>query len=147
LKLDNLLLDENYNLKLADFGFSTPLQGKDNDKLLKTYLGTVEYQAPEMHLGYPYNGSSVDLFSCGVILFLFAKCRHPFASTRLMSDNSGNALDKQYAKIYLNQYDDFWQDKDESISPELKHLINYMIQFHPSLRLTIEEIKAHPWYN
>ena len=48
LKLENLLLDYNFNLKIADFGFSAPLVGKDNSGTLKTILGTMGHMAPEI---------------------------------------------------------------------------------------------------
>lgn len=55
LKLENLLLDINYNLKIADFGFSAPVEGRDGSGLLHTKLGTPSYQAPEV-AGGAYDG-------------------------------------------------------------------------------------------
>lgn len=48
LKLDNLLLDKNFTLKIADFGFAAPLAGKNNSGYLTTLCGTLNYVAPEM---------------------------------------------------------------------------------------------------
>lgn len=56
LKPENLLLDKKYNLKIADFGFAAPVQGKDNSGTLKTRCGTMNYMAPEIHLNQPYSG-------------------------------------------------------------------------------------------
>jgi len=56
LKPENLLLDENYNLKIADFGFAGPMEGRDGSGMLHTKLGTHNYMAPEIHAGKPYNG-------------------------------------------------------------------------------------------
>ena len=50
LKPENLLLCNNYNLKIADFGFSAPVEGKDENGNLVTKLGTLNYMAPEIHL-------------------------------------------------------------------------------------------------
>jgi BR serine/threonine kinase len=50
LKPENLLLDENFNLKIADFGFAAPVQGRDGSGELHTKLGTMNYMAPEIHL-------------------------------------------------------------------------------------------------
>ena len=50
LKPENLLLDSNYVLKIADFGFAAPVEGRDGSGYLKTKLGTMNYMAPEIHL-------------------------------------------------------------------------------------------------
>jgi len=50
LKPKNLLLDSNYVLKIADFGFAAPVEGRDGSGYLKTKLGTMNYMAPEIHL-------------------------------------------------------------------------------------------------
>jgi len=54
LKPKNLLFDSNYNLKIADFGFSSPLEGRTGTGLMETVLGTSSYMAPEIKLGQPY---------------------------------------------------------------------------------------------
>jgi serine/threonine protein kinase len=64
------LLDEKFNLKIADFGFAAPIDGKDDSGFCKTKLGTEGYMAPEIHMKKPYIGASVDLFACGIILFI-----------------------------------------------------------------------------
>jgi serine/threonine protein kinase len=63
-------LDENFDLKIADFGFAGPMAGRDGSGLLNTKLGTHNYMAPEIHDGKPYNGQQVDLFALGIILFI-----------------------------------------------------------------------------
>jgi len=70
LKLENLLFDANFNLKIADFGFAAPVAGKDGSGTCKTQLGTKGYIAPEILENKPYIGTSVDLFACAVILFI-----------------------------------------------------------------------------
>lgn len=66
LKLENILVDDKLNLKLADFGFACY---KSIDAL-KSYRGTMTYMAPEIKEGKVYKGTQVDLFSMGVILFI-----------------------------------------------------------------------------
>ena len=56
LKPENLLLDNNFTLKIADFGFAAPTQGRDGSGNLTTKLGTMNYMAPEIHLNQPYKG-------------------------------------------------------------------------------------------
>lgn len=73
LKPENLLFDKNFDLKMADFGFATVLSKYSNPneyKKLKTYCGTRTYMAPEINLRLNYNGTAVDLFASGVILFI-----------------------------------------------------------------------------
>lgn len=54
LKPENMMLDKDYNLKVADFGFAAPVQGRDGSGYLKTRLGTIAYMAPELILNEPY---------------------------------------------------------------------------------------------
>jgi len=70
LKPENLLLDDDFVLKISDFGFSGPIAGRDNSGMLKTHLGTMSYMAPELHLGKRYDGAKVDIFAAGIILFM-----------------------------------------------------------------------------
>ena len=78
LKPENLLLDENNTLKIADFGFAAPVEGRNGEGYLKTYLGTTNYMAPEIHAGEPYQGRSIDIFSSAVILFIMLTQHQPF---------------------------------------------------------------------
>ena len=64
LKPENLLFDENFMLKVADFGFSS------SASVNQTRLGTESYMAPEIHLGQEYSGAVVDLFASAIILFI-----------------------------------------------------------------------------
>lgn len=75
LKLENILLDENFNLKVADFGFAKVMEAAK----LKTSLGTPGYMAPEIVLKKEYNGTKVDIFSAGVILFILHVGSPPFS--------------------------------------------------------------------
>jgi len=80
LKPENLLLDSKFVLKLADFGFAAPLEGRDGSGNLYTNLGTHNYMAPEIHLKQPYKGDQVDLFAAGMILFIMIAQHPPFSS-------------------------------------------------------------------
>ena len=82
LKPENLLLDANFVLKITDFGFAAPIQGRDNSGLLKTQVGTLSYMAPELHLKMSYDGSRIDVFSAGIVLFTTIAQRPPFTAAQ-----------------------------------------------------------------
>ena len=71
IKLDNVMLDSKYCLKICDFGLSGPFAGKPKygDGLLGTFYGTKEYMAPEILRRSTYIGQAIDVFSSGVLLF------------------------------------------------------------------------------
>src|SRR5437773_8405288 len=76
LKLENILLDKNENVKLCDFGFTREYEGKSS--YLQTFCGTVCYSAPEMLKGEKYAGEKVDVWSLGVILYALLAGELPF---------------------------------------------------------------------
>lgn len=71
------MLDENYDLKVVDFG-GCSVQSENDITSLTSYTGTQSYMAPEIRQGKVYNGKQVDLFSVGVIMFILAQARFPF---------------------------------------------------------------------
>lgn len=78
LKLENILVDDQLNMKIVDFGFAS----YKNINCLKSYRGTMTYMAPEIKEGKEYNGTQVDLFSFGVILFILVHGIFPFKEAR-----------------------------------------------------------------
>lgn len=148
LKVENLLLDVNFNLKVADFGSATVNSRINDRKLSKNVLGTEEYMAPEVLMNKPFNEVSADLFSCAVILFVMVSESRPFSK----ADPHNDPL---YKLISTNKTEKFWQlhekakPKDSAkgfYSEQLKDLLNSMFSLDPSWRLTYAEIKSHPWY-
>jgi serine/threonine protein kinase len=79
LKLDNILLDKDYNVKIADFGLCGPTQGRDGKGKLTTMVGTKPFMAPEIIKGLAYKGESADLFSAAVLLFVLVAGAPPFS--------------------------------------------------------------------
>jgi serine/threonine protein kinase len=75
IKLENILIDEDMNIKLIDFGFSTVLTG---DKKLKLFCGTPNFMAPEIVTKKDYDGTSADIWACGVVLFVLLTGSFPF---------------------------------------------------------------------
>ena len=146
LKPENVLLDDKFNLLLADFGFATRLSGKDGSGKLRSILGTESYMAPEIHSKSPYIGTSVDLFAAGIILFIFITGHPPF--------NQAKTNDRYYQLICMNNHEKFWQyhsrkkpNGEEFFSEDFKNLINSLLAYDPTHRLSMAEIKAHKWYN
>lgn len=143
MKPENVLFDENFNLKISDFGFSIILSGRDGSGQLNTHLGTEGYMAPEIHLRKPYAGETVDLFATGIILFIMFSQNPPF--TKAIPNDP-------YYRLLSSRDDRFWQLHSRNKSPtfysaDFKSLITSMLALEPSQRLTIQAIKQHPWYN
>jgi len=136
LKPENLLLDANFVLKITDFGFSAPLVGRDNSGFMETQLGTLSYMAPEIHLGREYEGSKVDLFAAGIVLFTIISQRPPFRCAK--------PDDPHYSLLAQNDFDTFWRlNKDveggqDIFSAEFKDLFQKLMSLSPAKRPTIE---------
>lgn len=107
LKPENLMLDDAFNLKIADFGFAGPVDGRDGKGTLNTKLGTLNYMAPEIHLNQEYDGQSIDMFAAGILFIMVAE--HPPFTT-------AQPTDPFYRCLAANRSDVFWKthlsDKD-----------------------------------
>lgn len=129
LKPENLLLDENLNVKIADFGLSNIMT---DGNFLKTSCGSPNYAAPEVIGGKLYAGPEVDVWSCGVILYVLLVGRLPFDDEHIPS---------LFAKIAKGSYMvPTW------MSPGASTLIKKMLVVNPVQRATIEEIRQDPWF-
>jgi len=136
LKLENILVDRDLNLKIADFGYAS----FHKQNLLSSYRGTFTYMAPEIKEGKQYNGLQVDLFSTGVILFILIRGIFPFKEAR--------KEEFFYQLLIHGKYEEYWEKvQGTSLSPECKDLLQRLFSYDPSLRPTLEEIKNHKWMN
>ncbi|XP_020593761.1 LOW QUALITY PROTEIN: CBL-interacting serine/threonine-protein kinase 11-like [Phalaenopsis equestris] len=132
LKLENLLLDENGDLKVSDFGLSAIPDMVQADGLFHTLCGTPAYVAPEILAKKGYSAATVDLWSCGIILFVLFTGYLPFNDSNLMA---------MYRKIYRGEF-----RCPKWTSFELRHLIGRLLDKNPETRITVEEIMTHPWF-
>ncbi|RHN39647.1 putative protein kinase CAMK-CAMKL-CHK1 family [Medicago truncatula] len=130
LKPENLLLDTNGVLKVSDFGLSTYSQ--QEDELLRTACGTPNYVAPEVLNDRGYVGSSSDIWSCGVILFVLMAGYLPFDEPNLIS---------LYRRIGRADFKfPSW------FSPGAKKLLRSILNPNPITRIKIPEILQHEWF-
>ncbi|KAK7389753.1 hypothetical protein VNO78_25046 [Psophocarpus tetragonolobus] len=130
LKPENLLLDSNGVLKVSDFGLSTYEQKED--ELLRTACGTPNYVAPEVLNDRGYVGSTSDIWSCGVILFVLMAGFLPF-------DEPNHAT--LYKKIGKAQFTcPSW------FSPEAKKLLKRILDPNPLTRIKISELLEDEWF-
>ena len=130
VKIDNMLLDRNKDLKLVDFGLSTKYT---DDSLLDQPCGTVVYAAPEVLDGNDYHGMLADVWSSGIVLFGMASGYLPFCD----QDDEVNKKHVLEGKI----------DLPEFFSPMLKDLLRHMLDINPITRYTLQDIREHPWFN
>lgn len=144
LKPENLLFDSDFNLKIADFGFATLMEGSSGNGLLKTCLGTESYMAPEIHAKQPYNGASVDLFASAIILFIMYAGTPPFSKA--------DPKDPYYKLLCTNRHDTFWsahlknKGSDTFFSQPFMDFINSLLAHDAAQRLSLAEVKSHPWF-
>ncbi|RKF61940.1 Sucrose non-fermenting protein kinase 1 [Erysiphe neolycopersici] len=129
LKPENLLLDEYLNVKIADFGLSNIMT---DGNFLKTSCGSPNYAAPEVINGKLYAGPEVDVWSCGVILYVLLVGRLPFDDEHIPS---------LFAKIAKGNY-----VVPNYMSSGAAALIKKMLAVNPVHRATIEEIRMDSWF-
>ena len=130
LKPENILLDNNTNIKISDFGLSTFY---NKNTYLQTPCGTPSYAPPEMLNGNAYNGTSSDIWSCGIILYAMLCGSLPFAESK---------EDIICRKILSHDY-----IIPNFLSKDAKDLLNHIMKIDPMERYTIQQIKKHPWFN
>nr|XP_036848731.1 serine/threonine-protein kinase SIK2 isoform X1 [Manis javanica] len=128
LKAENLLLDSNMNIKIADFGFGNFFK---SGELLATWCGSPPYAAPEVFEGQQYEGPQLDIWSMGVVLYVLVCGALPFDGPTLPILRQ-RVLEGRFRIPYF-------------MSEDCEHLIRRVLVLDPSKRLTIAQIKEHKW--
>ena len=138
MKTENFFLDENFNLKIGDFGFAKFLNINTGCKM-KSYLGTLGYQSPQMLESKNYNGFENDIFALGVILFVMHAGSPPFREAKMN--------DPWYKNFITGNIDIFWRyhSRSKTFSDSFMTLVNGLLAF--TNRFTIDDIKKSEWYN
>ncbi len=133
MKPENILMGDDFNLKLADMGFSS------SSVTNETKVGTRAYMAPEIHNGEEYSGAAVDLFAAGIILYIMLVGRPCF--------HQAKATDPYYKYMAAGKCESFWKkhiktfdNGRETYSEEWFDFINRMLQYNPEDRLTMSEL-------
>lgn len=132
LKPENLLLDENWNLKITDFGLSAVTDQIRPDGLLHTLCGTPAYVAPEILAKKGYDGAKVDVWSCGIVLYVLHAGYLPFNDPNLMV---------MYRRIYKGEF-----RFPKWTSPDLRRFLSRLLDTNPETRITADEIINDPWF-
>jgi len=147
IKLGNILLDSNYQPKIWDFGFS---QRADKENLMSSkefgQFGSKKYICPEVHSGEFFDPCKADIFALGVSFFILMIGDYPFMNP--------SKSDKKYKHMYNKDPSVFWRKHARAkkkmnkglISNELVDLLSRMMAPDRDQRISISEIKEHPWY-
>ena len=136
IKPENLLLNENFEIKLIDFGYS---KFYNKNELIREWKGTKIYASPELYKNKlnGFDGEKIDIFSLGVLLYVLVVGKFPFECAYY--------FDKSYRHLINRDYDKFWEKRKINISSEFQDLINKMLCYEPDKRLSILEIRNHQW--
>ncbi|XP_076017553.1 MAP/microtubule affinity-regulating kinase 4 isoform X2 [Genypterus blacodes] len=130
LKAENLLLDADANIKIADFGFSNEFTLGNK---LDTFCGSPPYAAPELFQGKKYDGPEVDVWSLGVILYTLVSGSLPFDGQNLKELRERVLRGKYRVPFYM--------------STDCEGILRRFLVLNPSKRCTLEQVMKDKWIN
>ncbi|SCV02687.1 LAME_0H04170g1_1 [Lachancea meyersii CBS 8951] len=138
VKPENILLDRNGNLKLADFGLASKFRRKDGTKRVCTDTrGSLPYMAPEIVYSRGYYADLTDVWSCGILLFVLLTGETPWDIPSEEDDhfrefwvNRGKLTSGPWAKLDFTEL----------------NLLRKILQPEPTERYSLDQLKSHSWY-
>ena len=141
IKVSNILLDNDFNPIIIDFGLCKPIKYSDKDEFIpyKGKRGTRCIMCPQMfEKGKTYNGIDADIFSLGVVLFHIVLGKECFE----------DAAHSSYKDIKDKAYEKFWKEKDSNhqLTKNFKNLFVRMVAYNPGERPKIKDILENPWF-
>ena len=166
IKLENLLIDLNNNVKICDFGIGRKIENKN--QLLHDQCGTLMYMAPEILLSTKekgYEGFPIDIWSAGISLYIMLSGILPFSYKKKKHNKNGEEIEneeeeeeeesissksktkKKEDDNFELQYSIVYREPKyiENISDEARDLLKGLLNKDPKRRLTVEQILNHPW--
>lgn len=129
VKPENILLDENQNIKLGDFGLANYFK---DGHFLHTSCGSLNYAAPEILTGNPYSGPEVDVWSAGIVLFTLVCGYLPFDESNV---STLFQKIKQADFVLLH-----------TLTPHCKDILHRMLEPDPVQRITFNQLRRHDWF-
>ena len=160
LKLENVLLDGDKRVRIADFGFANYIQSDDKESLrlcigtgashnghvLKTSCGSPCYAAPEIVICTKgYDGPPVDIWSCGVIMYAMLYGQLPFESLETAEgcESGGRNIYQLYQHIVKSP---LAFPAKPAVSPAARDLLRGMLSVNPRMRLKMGDVVRHAWF-
>ncbi|OBZ78517.1 PAS domain-containing serine/threonine-protein kinase, partial [Choanephora cucurbitarum] len=125
IKDENIVIDQDYRVKLIDFGSSVLIS---RHAYLSRFYGTVSFASPEILMAQPYRAEPAEIWSLGVLLFTLLFGEIPFVDAKAAID--GRRMKSKF-----------------SVSDACQHLIDCLLRKNPEHRLTIHEVLKHPWFS
>ncbi|XP_037077964.1 testis-specific serine/threonine-protein kinase 3-like [Pollicipes pollicipes] len=131
IKLENMLLNADYEIRIADFGFAR----FHGERLSETKCGSFVYTAPEIFLGHPYNGLRADMWSLGVCLYAMVCGRLPLAQTRADLRDPHALLTAAHRKLHFTK----------QVTSGCRQVTRQLMSTAPQQRPTATELKRCQW--
>ena len=155
IKIDNILLNDNYVAKLTDFGFATEAIDSDGAIVMsETFCGTMPYYCPQILSKKAYNPFKADVWAHGIVLYAMTHNRFPFhfkdRKVMIKEQQNKKYIQSRFVNVMLTIYSinlfPFVRIK-KTASDEMRDLLMKMLEVEENDRLSFKEVLAHKWAN